>query len=496
MTELQAAAPVLVASPNAAQASDAGTARANRFWRLATYAWALLGALGLTYFIWHMPFQVSDFIGNLLAIRQGSLLDVFRDQPWNGPYLRPLVWVFFKVVFDLAHGHYVVAYKLAQVIQVGVLFVLFARLLGARTWKDFCVVPLAFAVLLGMHTFGGFVFEVYPVNAHLTVTMLMLAALVVAESRGGWWADVLGPCIVAAAVLTFELGLLAWVIVVAARLAGARGASRKGVAASTAIVVAYFLIRFLFGSPPGLNERSSGYLFAMLEPSELQARFGAHPIWFYAYNVLSSFSSILFSEPRAGIWRFTASILNGGDIPPWQLIAVVTSTFTTAVITVFSLKRARRWARLDVAPGERLVFMFWVVALANSAISFPYTKNQIIAAAGCFYALAAYVAVRAVVREQPHMRLAIRAFVVAWLFVLSCGWAVRSVGLAYNMHRAAYNHRNDWVTVEQWLRNEQIDLSPSDAEFVRTFKREMLATPVPPPFFVYGRWMDRYFDEN
>ena len=480
------------------QAPGTPPARAGGGWRLATYAWALLAALGLTYFIWRAPFQVSDFIGNLLVVRHESFLDLFRQYGTRGPYFRPFVWAFFKVVFDLAHGHYAFAYKLTQVIQVSMLFLLFARLLGVRTWNHFAAVPFGFAVLIGMHTFGGFLFELYPVNVQLTVAVLTLAAFDVAESRGGWWADVLASGILAVAMLCFELGLLVWVVIVAARLAGARGVSRKGVAACSVVFVAYFAIRyFLMGvHAPGVAERSSGYLFRVLEPGELQALFGAHLGRFYAYNILCSFSSVLFAEPRAGVWRFVAEVVRHDEIPEWMLINLVTSTLTTLAIIVFSLRCVRRWLRLRVTPEERPVVVFWAVALANAVISFPYTKDQIIGPAGCFYALAAYFVARSMVLAQPRLGLAARGFVVAVLLVLSCGWTVRSMGLVYNLHDAAYRHRNEWLTVDDWLRGQGLNLEQADRDFVRGFQREMLAMPVPPPYFVYGRWGSRFADQN
>jgi hypothetical protein len=53
--------------------------------------------------------------------------------------------------------------------------------------------------------------------------------------------------------------------------------------------------------------------------SDQVARFGAHPLPFYAYNVVMSAVSVLLSQPAAGQWK-VAEALQHGRLPPVFLV--------------------------------------------------------------------------------------------------------------------------------------------------------------------------------
>src|SRR5204863_16219 len=116
------------------------------------------------------------------------------------------------------------------------------------------------------------------------------------------------------AMFTNELGLLVWVALVAAYLAGFRGVPLRAVAIVTAILCVYFYLRFvrLSVGAPGLVERSSGFGFSIRSPQELGRMFAAHPLPFYAYNVVASALAVLLSEPSRPLrctpcWRSSLS---------------------------------------------------------------------------------------------------------------------------------------------------------------------------------------------
>jgi hypothetical protein len=469
-------------------------------WTRATFAWLSLTWIGLACILVRMPFQVSDNLGNLLALRNVSLWSLVRAHFDGGQYMRPLLWGYFKVVFDLSHGHYFVAYKAVELAQIGLLLWLFARLLAVRTRTDFLVVPFVATVLVGLHTFGGFVWENYPINAYVTIAVFVLAALNLAESKGGWLSDLSAVLILTVAMFMVESGLLVWVALTTAYLAGARGVSRRGILVSTMVCAAYLLLRFavLSGGAPGLDERSTGFGFRALDPRELQARFGNHILWFYASNTLSSMSSLLFSEPRYGVWEFTRALVTADhEVEPWMMINVLTSSVTTAVIVSYSIPRLRRWVRLDVAPRDRLVVVFWGLACANAVLGYAYNKDQIISVAGCVYPLAAFVAIRWLVDQWPALKGHVRAVVLIGMACASAGWVVRTVGLHYVLHGAAYRHCNDWTSVDKWLEERQrTHDDPAERAFVLHLRDEALRMRVPHPSTVYGRWGDRYFDQH
>ncbi|MCX6553075.1 MAG: hypothetical protein NTY02_19085 [Acidobacteria bacterium] len=469
-------------------------------WTWAAYGWLCIVWLGLSSVLIRLPFQVSDMVGNLLALRNVSLWDILKTHFSGGTYLRPFVWGYFKVVFDISGGHYYWAYKAVEIAQVGALFLLFGRLLAVRTRVDLFLMSFATVVLIGIHTFGGFVWENYPINTFLTIAVLTLAVLNIAESPARWPNDVAAPAVLFLAMFMVESGLLVWVALVTAWLAGAKGVSRRGIAVSTVVFLGYFVLRFalLSGGTPGLDERGTGFGFAVLDPDALQARFGHNPLPFYASNILSSLSSLLLSEPRYGLWEFTRALVTSEySLQPWMAINVSASLMTTAVVLAYSLARLSRWIRLDIGPSERLVVVFWGLAAANAVLSYAYNKDQIVSVAGCVYPLAVFVAVRQLIADLPRASRVAKVVLVVGLAVASAAWTTRAVGLGYVLHNAAYRHRNDWVRVDRWLESERIgEKDPSAREFVLRLKQEMLGMEVPHPSVVYGRWGDRYFDQH
>src|SRR5262249_15658716 len=179
--------------------------------------------------------------------------------------------------------------------------------------RDLVAAALAIAVFSGIHTFLGTVKEAYPINHYLVVSVLCLAALNFAQSRGGWIVDIAACLPFVLPPLILESGVLVWVVLAAAWIAGFRGTSARGVVAVTALFAAYLVVRFgyLANGLPSLTERSSGYLLTRLEPSEINARFSAARYQWYAYNIASSAASVLFSQPRAGVWVIAREWIRG-----------------------------------------------------------------------------------------------------------------------------------------------------------------------------------------
>ena len=122
-----------------------------------------------------------------------------------------------------------------------------------------------------------------------------------------------------------------------------RGVSTRGVVAMTVLLAGYFVLRFgvLSVGTPGLIERSSGYLFGMLEPPELERRFGDRLVVFYAYNVVSSALSVLASEPQSGVFVTTAAWLND-QFTAGLAVTLLSSLVTTGLIAVAAVILLRR----------------------------------------------------------------------------------------------------------------------------------------------------------
>jgi len=467
-------------------------------WRVFAYAAAATAACSVGYFIVRSPLQIGDCLDNMLDLQRDTLAALFTNQFHQRGYMRPMLWAALKVAFEASNGHYFWMYKTIHVLQVLALVVLFVRLLRVDTMARALAVPFGVVVLFGNHTFAPIVIEAFPINHFLTVMLCCLAAANLAFARPALWRDIAAVLLFAIAVLTVETGLLVWVIVAAAWLGGCRGVSRRTILLMSAALLAYFVLRFglLPAGAPQLVERSSGFGFRILEPDEMAARFGHRPLVFYAYNVISHVLSVLFAEPKAGVWYLTRGLVSG-DVSPAAVIGVLGSTGSTVLIAGYALARARDWRHGLANDHDRLVLLFVAVLAGNAVIGFPYTKNHIIAPAGVFHALAATAAMAYALGYLARSSFARPAAVVLMLALISlnCVSVVRYAGLHYRIREAAWKNQNDWAhqgpTTTRW----NVPEDPMGQRMIRQLYDESVAMRVPGTFFLNSRLLDRFFEE-
>ncbi len=485
--------------------------------RRAAYVLAGIFALWFSYDLMRIPVQVSDSLVELLDVQHSpSLSATFVATAQRSAYLRPLRLVQIKMLFDWADGHYWLVYRGFHALLLTAALLLFTRALRVQTWTDFTAAVFALTVLTGLHTFRGTVREAFPINHFLEIVVFCLIALNLARARGRWWVDVAAAATFVVASLTLESGLLVWVVVVAAWACGMRGISRRAVVAMTLLLGAYFWVRFFYLSvgAPGLEERSSGFLFRMLEPGEIRERFGAEPTWFYVYNVATSMLSVLFSDPDGGVFEIGRAWLQG-NVPPRLYVAVVSSVMTTGLIVWVVAARVRGRAPKTSAASDQLFIIFAAVLIANSALSYAYTKHEIISVAGVFYALAAFAAARHSMeylrRDGPQGRAdqpalagrvarrpdtaAVRIALCLMLAMMAGVWAFRSAGVHHMLQVQGFKVRNDWVSLQP---DSLAHLGyPSDARaraLAAQLRREALAMRTANPY-VLPRWADRWWGE-
>jgi len=463
--------------------------------RRAAWAVTVILAASVCYSLARIPIQVTDSLIPLLdAQHTRSVIAAFGNGATNAGYFRPLRAAQIQALFDLSNGHYFAAFKGFQATSVLVLFALFLIALEVDSRERLSALLFALTVLMGLHTFRGTVWEAYPVNHSLEIVVFCLLALVLARSRPGKWTDVAAALTFVAAAFTVESGLLVWVVIVAAWLAGGRGVSTRGVAMVTGLLAAYLALRFgyLGTGVPALSERSSGFGLQQLGPDELQRRFGGWPYGFYAYNVISSMLTVLFSEPRAGIWTIPAEFLRG-RIAGGTIINVVSSTVTTAMIGWFVASRRRAWLQRKFDRDDQIVVVAIGVIVANAVISYGYTKDEIMGPAGVFYALAAFVAIASIVRGADlagsRPRIAALTVIVA---MTASGWVVRTAGLHYQMHLMAFYDRNEWVYVDDWLATQQSMPTAEGKALVQQLREDALVHMTINPYLLSSR-LDQWF---
>ncbi|MGH9204224.1 MAG: hypothetical protein ACRD2A_23600, partial [Vicinamibacterales bacterium] len=352
---------------------------------------ALVFAVSIADSLLRIPIQPSDSLEQILeAQRSPSTVASFWATISAPGYMRPVFRAQNKALFDLAGGaHYRAVYRGFHVVLLVTALLLFAAAARVQTIRDVSSLAFALTVLVGLHTFRGTVQEAFPVNHYLNVLVVCLLTLNLARSKGALWVDVLAIVGFTYAILLLETGVLVWVIAATAWMLGWRGISSRAVLTMTALLIGYFYLRFGYFDigAPTMTERSTGYLLDVLEPAELEEKFGRRPLWLYTYNVVTSAMSVVSSEPRSGSFVAVRSWLEGALLPR-TLLAIVTSLATTIVIVTAAVVRARSHRQLD--DTARFLILFLAVLAGNAALSFAYSKDEILIPAGAFYALAVY----------------------------------------------------------------------------------------------------------
>jgi hypothetical protein len=467
--------------------------------------WLALGAalvLGLAvgHDLLHMPLQVEDSFTLVLdAVRGASVWSEVQRQLFYAHYFRPGYYATIKLVADLSGGDYVLAFRLYHAALVVAFVLLFTMALRVRDRIDLAVVPLALSVFLGIHTFLGTVREAWPISHFLQVAVLAFAALNLAQSRGGWLVDLGLGLLFLLASATLESGLIVWVIVVCAWISGMPGTSRRSVIIVTLLLGVYAWLRFgqVGTELPTVDERATGYLFERLEPSQIRERFGDNLLALYVYNVASSILSVLLSEPRAGVWVTTRAFVNG-QVEPREIIHLGSSLFATGLIAAYVVDRIRAGVRWPVSLADQHLVVFAGVLAANAAISYVYTKDEIMTMAGAFYALPVYGAAVHFLRRWPERSHSAVATVLVGLIFLagSAAWATRAVGVHHVLRLQAFNQRNDWTRMErEWKATGEWRRYEDSEALIRRIHDESVRMQVVNPEFL-PRWMDDVFDNN
>ena len=461
-------------------------------WAIASCAYAIVAAIGLGYFLFRIPIQLTDSFVNIATLDR-SFGQLMRDAMQPG-YMRPALLAELKLVYALSHGHYFHWFRVTHALEAGLVMLLFVRLLQPRTAFGAAMIPLGLAMLVGSHTFAWTVREAYPINTFLTVLLCCAAAANLAFAARRWWTDVLAILLFIVAAMTVESGLLVGVIFVAGYAVGARGISRGALAGIVGLFGVYFVARFLVFhvGTPGLVEREAGFGFHRYTGQQLQAMFGAHPLRFYAYNVAATVLNVLFAEPRDGVWRLTADVLQHRVTLP-SVVNVAASTTATIAIVRFAWIRRHAWLRLDLDRRDRIVLLFGAVLAANAAMSFAYTKDVIGSPAGLFWAAAACVACGDLVERAAAVRFLRRAAIVAFLVVVSGTWAIRDLGLHAALEQDAFDVREQWAYVDE-IRSRYGDLDAHALALKRQLQDDAVRVhPGYPP--VRKQWT-RLFDTD
>jgi hypothetical protein len=373
------------------------------------------------------------------------------------------------------------------------LIALFVAAVHVRDWPDLAAFTVAFPVLLGIHTFLSMLLEAFPVNHFAEVGVCALALFVLAQHPPRWFVPIVACVLLAVSLSVIESGVMVWVTVICCAAAGLRGINRTTVVTTTVVLGGYLLVRHLLGiSSPGIGGHGSGFGDRFYSPEELAQRFGAHPLGFMLYNVIGGLASLLFAEPRQGVYSLLAA-WRQGEIHPVVLINVISSAATTALLIWYAVARLPR-SRSAWSDVDRTFVAACTAFIVNAAFNAVYMKDEIMSPAGLFYAVATFVAVRAVIDSLPTRTLAATSLATCFLVTVATLWTFRVVGGQYQLRYHAFTTRNDWVDVLRPDKHDAWPEDPNELAVTQRIRAEAIGRRTTSPSFM-PRWADRYWVE-
>jgi hypothetical protein len=330
--------------------------RARSYQTIVAFLLALLITAPIADSVFQIPVQVSDSLEAIvIAVKAPSSSKLLADSMRFSPTtFRPLRYLQSRWLLRAADAVHVTDTTMFRGVHAALLFavvLLFVAAAGVRDWLDVAAFSVAFPVLVGVQTFVTMLLEAFPVNHFAEVAVCALAVFVILQHPPRWFTPIVVCVLTALALSVIESGAMVWIVVVCAAAAGMRGATRSTVIAATVTFAAYVALRYSLGiSSPGIGGHGSGYGDTVYSGDELVRRFGAHPLGFMLYNVIGGFASLLFAEPRQGVYSLLIA-WRTRQIHPVVLINVISSAGTSALIAWHAWRCARvgraRWTDRD-----------------------------------------------------------------------------------------------------------------------------------------------------
>jgi hypothetical protein len=448
--------------------------------------------------LYRVPIQVSDSLEPILiAAKYDSAQHLLHDSLTFSPTtFRPLRYLQARALLTVTQATGVTYHAVFRGLHVALLLMLIALFVVAvrvRNGPDLMAFTVAFPVLVGLHTFLSMLYEAFPVNHFAEVGVCAMAVFVLAQRQPRWFVPIAACVLLALSLSVIESGAMVWVTVLCCAVAGLRGINRTTVVATTVVFAGYLLLRHALGiSSPGIGGHGSGFGDRFYSPEELAQRFGAHPLGFMIYNVAGGLASLLFAEPRQGVYALLAA-WREGELHPVVLINVISSSATTALLVWYAAARLpkRRSAWSD---ADRTFVAACAAFIVNAAFNAVYMKDEIMSPAGLFYAIATFVAVRALIDSLPTRTLAATSLATGVIVTVAALWTFRAIGMHYQLRYDAFTTRNDWVEVLRPDKHDDWPEDPGELALTERIRAEAIARRTTSPSFM-PRWTDRYWVE-
>jgi hypothetical protein len=429
------------ASQRAVPDQDPGGVRPG-LWTTALVVVAAPVVITLCLTLWQSPFAISEVIALLEDVDERPVSYFFDP---NRAYYRPLSYLALSTIWHegATLDGKLAAIKLLTVVPVLLVVGLFIWYVRPRSAIEATAGSIALAVLIGSPGFRDNL-ELATFDTIVGMSIGMTVWVLLNRERRPWSTPVIVACTLAAVGFK-EQGLALVPLAIAAWWTRAPGAGRGMAVALFVFASAYVVFRLAWHASWLPFEQDLGVGFTEYTIEEAAARFGAFPYWVYLYSSVSTISSLLFAEPRRGVFRVVQSWVNG-EVQPWHIVQVGSSVVLTSLIAwwgIGALRDAR--ARGEWTRESRVFVCVTVVVLAAGALSFNYSRERLAGFATLYYAAAAFWAVRAFVGRT--LMAGRTGFVVGGLMLtlLAAAWHARAVGTV------EWARGQSWANHQEWL---------------------------------------------
>ena len=465
---------------------------------LLSVAIAALVTIPIAYGLYRIPIQVSDSLEPIVVAQKSeSTVALLKNSVAFSPTtFRPSRYLQARWLLQTADAlgvTYNAVFRSVHVALLVLLVLLFLLAVRVRDWTDLVAFSVACPVLLGIHTFVAMLLEAFPVNHYAQVGVCALAVFVLAQRPARWYAPWLACGLMVVALAVVESGVMVWVTVICCAAAGMPGIRRSTVIATTVLLASYLVVRHQLGIvSPGIGGHGSGFGADFYSAEELAQRFGAHPVPFMIYNVVGGLASLLFSEPRNGVYSLLVT-WRTGELHPVVAINIVSSLATTAVLGWYAVTHLRT-RRSEWTESDRTFAAAAAVFIVNVPLTAVYIKDEIISVGGLFYAVCTFIAVRALIESLPRRRTDVAFALTILLATTASLWAFRVAGVHYQLRYDAFKLRNDWIEVLRADKHEDWPEDSAELALTSRLRAEAIERRTASPSFM-PRWGDRYWVE-
>src|SRR5204863_98566 len=132
-------------------------------------------------------------------------------------------------------------------------------------------------------------------------------------------------------------------------------------------------------------------------------------------------------------------------------------------------RRRATWSEVD-----RTFAAACAAFVVNALFNAVYVKDEIMSPGGLFYAVATFVAARALVERLPRQPLATASLAAIFLVTTSALWTFRAAGVHYQLRYDAFKTRNDWAEVLRPDKHDDWPRDPDELALTRRLRAEAI----------------------